>query len=927
MSRMITVLIIVCCCKIAFSDTLAVTNLRVDYKRYPKGLVTYPKFSWELQSGERNTHQRAYRILVADHIDSLAIDKGNIWDSGKVASNASNQVLYEGRTLLPTKSYHWKVKVWDNHEKVSAWSESTHWQMGLFNKTDWKSAQWITYNELASDRIDPLPKSDKKDSIQDNNILPLFRRSFQVQKRIARATLFISGLGHFELHLNGQKIGDHFLDAGWTKYDSEVLYETFDVSKYLRLGENAIGVLLGNGFYYIPPVKGRYRKQKVAFGYPKMIARLHIVYTDGSSDDMVSDEQWKTDKSPITFSSIYGGEDYDARLEQPGWDSTGFDDKHWQQAIVTNGVENLKPQTAEPVKVFEQFDPKKTMRSPKGDWIVDLGQNASGVVSLTVKGNAGDTVRIYPGELLQDGAVTQKATGGPFYFEYVLKGGEEENWQPRFSYYGFRYLELRGAVPKGVENPSKQAEIIALRGLHIRNAAEEAGIFHSSNDLFNRTHRLIDWAIKSNMVSVFTDCPHREKLGWLEQTHLMGASARYRYDIATLLRKTVNDMMLSQLPNGLVPEIAPEFVEFTWGGEMFRDSPEWGSASIILPWYLYKWYGNKEVLETAYPMMKKYMGYLAGKSENHLLKQGLGDWYDLGPEPPGVSQLTPMGVTGSAIYYYNLQILIEIAEMLDHETDRARFISLAKKVKEAFNKAFFNPSNKQYATGSQTANAMAVYMGLVEPEHKEAVVHNLIQDIRQRGNSLTAGDIGYRYVLRVLEEEGRSDVIYDMNSRSDVPGYGYQLAKGATALTESWQASERVSNNHFMLGHLMEWLYSGLAGIKQQEEGIAFNKIKIQPEVVGDISAVKAVYHSIYGDIRSSWEKKGDQFELKVRIPTNTEAKIYLPIADNYIIYEGNRHLEQVGIPIIGDEKRRKILAVGSGDYHFVVKEGASNPE
>lgn len=920
MNRIIVFFIIVCCCANAYANELSIANLRTEYKENPKGLITaHPSFSWELVSTLRNTYQVFYHILVSDNLNELLKGKGNIWDSGKIASKESIQVPYSGKELQATKVYYWRVKVWDNHGNQSEWCAPAQWQMGLFNAKDWKNAKWIAYEELTQERVDPLPKSDKKDTYQDNNILPIFRKPFQIQKKIARATLFISGLGHFELHLNGQKIGDHFLDAGWTKYDKEALYETFDVSEQLRNGENVLGVLLGNGFYYIPPVKGRYRKQKVAFGYPKMIARLNILYRDGSTQDIVSDNQWKTTKGPITFSSIYGGEDYDARLEQKGWDSKSFNDKNWNQAIVVDGPPQLNPQMAEPLKIFEHFEPERIEQASNGNWVYDLGQNASGIIRLHVKGNRGDTIRVYPGELLKDGLVTQKASGGPYYFEYVLKGDGEEIWEPRFSYYGFRYLELRGGVPKQKNSSNKLPQILSLTGLHTRNAAKEAGIFHSSNSVFNRTHKLIDWAIKSNMVSVFTDCPHREKLGWLEETHLMGASVRYNYDIATLLRKVVNDMINSQLPNGLVPEIAPEFVEFNWGGEMFRDSPEWGSASIILPWYLYKWYGNKEVLYAAYPMMKKYIRYLSSKAEEHILKQGLGDWYDLGPKPPGVSQLTPMGVTGTAIYYYDLQLLAGIAEMLGYETDKEEYTILAQKVKTAFNKTFFNSFTKQYATGSQTANAMAVYMQLVDSTDKDAVVKNLLADIRKRGNSLTAGDIGYRYVLKVLEKEGHSDVIYDMNSRTDVPGYGYQLAKGATALTESWQALERVSNNHFMLGHLMEWLYSGLAGIKQQKDGVAFKKIEIRPEIVGDVDYTEASYHSPYGQIRSSWKKNGSRFELDVNIPANTEAKVYIPYKENDIAYESNRTLEEADIKVLGREGNKLVLAIGSGNYHFIV--------
>jgi len=922
MSRIITIAyILLHYCAAVHANNLQTIKLRVEYKDHPRAVMKMrPSLSWELKSATRNTQQIAYQIVVFCKIDNWSDEKQIVWNSGRINSRKSIQVPYNGPSLQATQTYYWRVKVWDSHGNESEWSAPASWQMGLITLDDWKRAQWIAYEELPKERQDPLPKSDKKDDYQDNNVLPLLRKSFQIQKNIKQATLFMSGLGHFEAHVNGKKIGDHFLDAGWVKYDKEALYETFDITKDLKKGENAIGVLLGNGFYYIPPVRGRYRKQKVAFGYPKMICRLQLTYDDGSTMDIVSDTSWKTDKSPITFSSIYGGEDYDARLEQMGWDNIRFNDQTWKQAIVVEGPPELKPQTAEPVKVMQQFDPEGVSKTPAGNWVYDLGQNAAGIIQIKVKGNQGDTVRIYPGELLKDGAVTQKATGSPYYFTYVLKGEGEELWQPRFSYYGFRYVEVRGAIPSSEQERSGQTpRVLALKGLHTRNAARQTGSFQSSNDLFNRTYELIDWAIKSNMVSVFTDCPHREKLGWLEQTHLMGASVHYNYDIATLLRKVIEDMMQSQLSTGLVPAIAPEFVEFNWGGDMFRDSPEWGSASIILPWYLYKWYGDEETLHNAYPMMKKYIAYLQSKSENHILKQGLGDWYDLGPEPPGVSQLTPMGVTGTAIYYYNLNLLSKIADQLGEHKDKKAYAQLAEEVRQAFNEAYFNVETKQYATGSQTANAMAVYMELVEPAYKDTVVQHLIQDIRNRNNSLTAGDIGYRYVLRVLEKEGRSDIIYDMNNKTDVPGYGYQLAKGATALTESWQALEQVSNNHFMLGHLMEWFYSGLVGIRQQKESVAFSKIEIHPTVVGDIDSVRGTYDSPYGLISSSWKKENSTFELEVQIPPNTMAWVYLPVQEGASIYESTRAINETDLKIIGHEQGRTIVEIGSGDYRFKV--------
>jgi len=574
------------------------------------------------------------------------------------------------------------------------------------------------------------------------------------------------------------------------------------------------------------------------------------------------------------------------------------------------------------VKIMERFSPVKITHPGSGKWVYDMGQNASAVPYIQVRGKKGDTVRISPGELLKpDGTVNQKATGSPHYYEYILKGDGLETWHPRFTYYGFRYLEVSGAIPSGKPNDSGLPSIESLQSLHIRNSAATVGQFSSSSDLFNKTHRLIDWAMKSNMMSVLTDCPHREKLGWLEQVHLMGSSVMYNYDVLNLYRKTAEDIRYSQTSDGLVPEIAPEFVTFSWGGTMFRDSPEWGSTSIIAPWYAYHWYGDERILEDNYDVMKRYIGYLKGQAKGYILSQGLGDWFDLGPNRPGVSQLTPMGVTGTAIFYYDLAIISKIARKIGKHQDAAEYDALAALVKEAFNEKFFNKETKQYATASQTANAMAIYMNLVDPKDKDAVLANIIKDIRDRNNGLTAGDIGYRYVLRVLEEAGRSDVIYDMNSRSDVPGYGYQLAKGATALTESWQALENVSNNHFMLGHLMEWLYSGLAGIRSAEGSVAYKDIVIHPEPVGDLTSARGEFTSPYGKIESSWIKKANGFELSVQIPSNTSATIYLPassgstIKENGKIIQGGEEFRNIRF-----EKNRAAISVGSGSYLFSVQ-------
>ncbi|MGM9475787.1 family 78 glycoside hydrolase catalytic domain [Pedobacter sp. GSP4] len=900
-----------------FGQDIQVAQLSCEYRKNPIGIdVAAPNFSWKLTSAKHNVMQNAYQLLVSGSLAQLNKDIGDVWDSKKINSDQSIQIKYTGSKLLATKKYYWKVKVWDNNSHSSAWSEPASFEMGILSVSDWKSAKWIAYEKLADSNVNALPTDGKKDKFTANNVLPIFRKEFKTTKTVKKATAYISGLGHFELSLNGKQVGDDFLAPGWTKYDKQALYVTYDITKQIKNGNNAIGVMLGNGFYYIPPVKERYRKLKVAYGYPKMICRITITYTDGTTSDVVSNESWKTAPSPITFSSIYGGEDYNANLWQKGWDQAGFNYTGWKTAIVVDGPK-LNAQKEEPVKVFENFTPQKITPLANGEWVYDMGQNASAIIELKVKGKKGDTVKITPAELLKDdGSVTQKNIGGPAYFTYILRGDGLETWKPKFFYTGFRYLQVKGGTPAGKENRGNKAIIENLKALHVRNAAAQVGQFSSSNTLFNQTFSLIDWAIKSNMVSIFTDCPHREKLGWLEELHLMGSSVRYNYNAAPLFKKALQDMKNSQLANGLIPEISPEYVKFEWGGDMFRDSPEWGSSGILMPWYLYQWYGDKQAMVDYYPMMQRYINYLGTKADKHILSQGLGDWYDLGPNPPGVSQLTPMGVTGTAIYYYDLKILEKTATLLGKKADAMAYEKLAAEVRKSFNNKFFNATTQQYATGSQAANAMAVYMGLVEDKDKNAVIAALVKDIRDRNNSLTAGDIGYRYVLRALEDAGRSDVIFDMNSRADVPGYGMQIAKGATALTESWAALPTVSNNHFMLGHLMEWLYSGVGGIRQAAHSIAFKHIIIEPEVVGDLTSANVSYNSPYGEITTKWVKTAQNFTLEVNIPANTTATVYFPALPKATISETNHS----AFTNAGVERGKTKISIGSGHYKFNLK-------
>lgn len=906
------------------SPSLQIQNAMCGHKENPTGLLMKQVlFEWTLASNERNVTQKAYQIAVASSRENLLAGKYDVWNSGVVNSTESLLIPFGGKSLKAGERYFWKVQVWNQKNQSSGWSKAYSFVTGLFGEKDWAGAKWIGYEDLANaDRVVPGLHYPLAPSLGDKcvkrPVVPYFRKAFSLKKKIARAYAFVSGLGQYELSINGQKVGDHYLAPGWTFYDKQCLYNTYDVTGLLKQGENAVGVIVGNGFHNIN--RERYFKLTVAFGMPKMICRLKVIYTDGTVTSVVSGQDWKTAQSPVTFTSIYGGEDYNAQLEQSGWNKSGFNDSKWTNALlVTNPLGTLEPETDNPVKKCETINVKNISQPQKGIYLYDFGQNASGIVTLKVKGKKGQVIKLTPAELINASHLAnQNASGDPYYWSYTLKGNGVETWTPRFTYYGFRYVQVEGAVPPTESTSSGLPILENLTLVHTRNSAPSAGSFTCSNTLFNRINNLIRWAIKSNMQSVMTDCPHREKLGWLEQDHLMGASIHYNYDLHLLYKKIVGDMIGAQTPDGLVPDIAPEYVAFDGG---FRDSPEWGSSAVILPWMIYEWYGDKEAIQEAYPMMKKYVAYLESKSDHHILSYGLGDWFDYGPGSPGEAQLTPKSLTATAIYYYDVSLLQKMALVLNDAQEAAQLQSLAEEIKTAFNAKFFNADTRIYSTGSQTAMAMPLCVGLVDESYRKEIVHNLAESIRKDGKKLTAGDVGYHYLVQALDEGGESQLLYEMNFRDDVPGYGYQLKKGATALTESWPALEEVSNNHLMLGHLMEWLYSGLAGISQAENSIAYKGIVIRPEPVGDITSAKGSYLSAYGPITSEWKKSIGVFDLKVNIPVNTTAKIFLPAQENASVSENGISIAQrKDMKLLGYENGKLIVSVGSGTYHFVVK-------
>jgi len=906
---------------------LTPVDLRVSGLEAPVGLdEEQPFFAWQLHAGSEAQHdvaQFAYRIFVASSPDLLDRQRGDLWDSGRIKSRDFIHAPYAGRPLQSHTTYFWKVCVWGNPRRRSTCGATARWTTALLHPDDW-IARWIAAKPDGP--LEPQALEGIGESHTIPETLPLFRHSFEVSKPVRHAIVCISGLGQYELHLNGHPITNAVMTPGWTNYRKEVLYNTYDITDALTPGVNTFGVMLGNGMYNVPGIEGRYTKFIGSFGNPKMILQTHIIFVDGTQQVIASDRTWQTAPGPIVLSSIYGGEDYDARKEAPGWDMSPT--STWSYALevaAPSGSEDpgksLRSQLIPPMKVAETIRPVRQSQLGPDTQIFDLGRNFSGWPEIRVKGHAGDTIRMLPGELLDgNGEVTQRSAAAgksnPVLFTYTLAGDAPETWHPRFTYYGFRYVQVQTLPAHERERPPT---ILSLDGQFVHDDVPLDGLFRSEAPLINDVHHLIDQAILSNLASVLTDCPTREKLGWLEQTYLNGGSVMYNYGVAQLYRKVADDMSEAQLPDGMVPGIAPEYVAFVdknGKSTSFRDSPEWGSAIILSPWAAYQFYGDLEVLVAHYGSMVRYANYLKRKSNDRLLTFGLGDWFDVGPLDPGESQLTSKGLTATAIYYQDLVTLAHIATLLNKPADAKRYTHEAIDVKVAFNNALYHPATKSYDQGSQTANAMPLYLGLVPAPDRAAVLANLVADIRAHHNHVTAGDVGFHYVVAALSEYGRSDVIYDMVTQTDSPSYGFQLSRGATTLTEAWDTNPGSSQNHFMLGHAEEWFYRGLAGIDFDLSRRNADHIRLRPALDSGASDASATLNTVLGQVSSSWSRSGRDWSATFVIPAGCQATLILPTGAI------SRDIQSRGITVISKESftvpgRDELWILGSGTYNF----------
>lgn len=718
--------------------------------------------------------------------------------------------------------------------------------------------------------------------------LPVFSKDFQVGAKVRSARLYATGLGVFDAKLNGQPVGDAVLEPPNTDHAQRVVYSTYDVTRLLRDGGNSLDVELGNGMANVPPTAGRYEKLTRSDGPPKFIGQLEITYADGTRTTIATDTSWRTALGSTTFTNWYGGEDTDARRAPDGW----------QDAVtVDSPTQHLVARAAPPIKIVQTLHAKKITEPKPGVYVVDLGVNFAGWERLRVSGPAGTKVTMRPGELLKsDGTVSQATTGSPIWDTYTLSGNGTETWHPRFAYHGFRYLQVEG-LPSAPDDDT-------VTGLVLRAANDGAGTFTSSNTLINDIHTIIDRAIQSNMYSVLTDCPHREKLGWLEEDNLVFGSVARDYDVAAYYRELVRNMAEAQTADGLIPDIAPEYTVFSGG---FRDDPNWGGSLVLAPWQLYETYGDTATMRTYYPNMQRYLDYLSSKANGDLLDYGLGDWITF-------DNSTPVGVTASFGYYRIASAMSGIAGALGKTDDAQRYAALATRIGAAFNDKYL--SGDTYASGSQASDALALDMGIVPAAEREAVLDHLTASIKANGYHLTVGEIALPSVFRVLSAAGRDDLIYTIATQTGNPSYGYQVTHGATSLTENWDGpTSGNSQNHFMLGAIDEWFGAGLAGIRQADGSVAFEHLLIRPAVVGDLAHAAASYQTPRGAVASSWSRSGGTLRLDVTIPPGAPARVEVPLLGGT-----TRPEAMPGATWIGIQDGRGVFEVGSGHWTFTVR-------
>ena len=896
------------------------TNLRCEYRDNPLGIdAPQPRLSWVMvEPAARSQRQTAYQVLVATTAELLKLDQGDLWDSGKVVSGESLQIEYGGKPLLSKSRCCWKVRVWDKDGKPSEWSRPATWEMGLLAPQDWQ-ALWLN-----DGKANPV----KTEDFYLDDPAPLFRKEFNLPKKVARARLYISGLGYYQASLNGSVTGDQVLDPGWTGYSKRVLYSTLDVTAQLREGDNCLGVTLGNGWYNPLPLKfWAYLnlREHLTTGRPRFIARLEVEFMDGTRQAIVSDSSWKVGEGPIRLNNIYLGEKYDARLEVPGWDGAGFLDSSWRQPSVANeplGV--LQAQAQPPIRVTRTLKPVKLTEPAPGVYLFDMGQNFSGWVKLQVTAPAGTNIVMRYGELVnKDGSLNpltsvagqikgtrktpagiEESVGGPGSpavawqsDTYIAKGRGVESYTPRFTFHAFRYVEVTGLVTK----PALEM----LTGLRLNTDVERTGAFSCSSEPFNRIQEMCDWTFLSNIFSVQSDCPHRERFGYGGDLAVTSEAFMMNYGMADFYAKTVRDWGDSARPDGTMTDTAPAIgVEYC--------GLAWGMAHPLVQRQLYQYYGERRLLAEQYETSKRWLELQIAKNPDFIVAEGLSDHESLVP--------TPAPVLVTPLFAASAKTVSELATILGHPAEAEKYRLLAANIQKAYLAKFLDSVSGQVGPGSQASQAFALYLNLVPADQRQAVLKFFLTELRRAPEPhLTTGIFGTKFVLEVLSREHQSDLASAIVSQKSSPGWGQMLEQGATTLWEHWQGSDNTySQNHPMFGSVSQWFYQWLGGIQPAADAVGFDQIIICPQLPAGLDWVRCHHDSVRGRIVSNWRRDGGRLTMEVTIPGNTRATIHVPTKDAAGVTEsGKPTAEADGVKFLRLENNTAVYEVGSGTYQF----------
>jgi alpha-L-rhamnosidase len=887
---------------------LSIDGLRVEYQVNPIGIdVARPRLSWTVASDARNSVQSAYRVLVASTEDGLAKDNADFWDSGRVESSSTAHIAYGGPKLRSGQRAWWKVQVWDGKETPSDWSQVASWETGLLKATEWQ-AKWVSVRGLEPDSS--IPEAAELDALLP---VSLIRTTFQARGKVTRARLYSTARGVYVPYLNGERVGDQVLAPGWTDYNARIQYQAHDVTGAISEGENVLGAELGTGWF-----AGYVGWQSLSRHYgptPQLLMQLHLEYEDGSSEVIGTNGDWKGSTGPTRYSDFIMGEYHDARLESD-WSAGESDDGAWShvQWSAVSAVP-LVADCSPPVRALDEIPPVERTEPEPGTFIFDLGQNIAGWARLKVKGEAGTTVKLRFAEILNpDGSLyvtnlrSARATD-----TYILAGtGNVETFEPRFTWHGFRYVEVTGYPG----NP----EMDAITGRFVGSNTEVAGSFQCSDELVNKLQQNIVWGQRGNFLSVPTDCPQRdERLGWLGDAQVFIGTAVGNMDVAGFFTKWMRDVVDGQTPAGAFPDVAPRAVDLASG------APAWADAGVIVPWTVWKTYGDTRIIDEHWSAMERWMNWLLQDNPDYLWRydrgNDFGDWLSIGAD-------TPKELIGTAYWGYDARLLAEMAEVTGRAADAARYRELFDQIAAAFRNAYVR-EDSSIAGETQSVYCLALHFGLLEEGQRASATALLVADIEAKGGHLSTGFVGVSYLCHVLTANGRPDVAYRLLHQETFPSWKYSILHGATTIWERWdgwtedkgfQDPGMNSFNHYSLGSVGEWMRRTVAGIDNAPGTAGHTWLRLAPVLDDSLTWAEGSYTSMSGVIRSRWDRRDDATEFRFTVPANVEAEIMLPANSGSVIREGGDELDRVeGLSVVerGDEAVR--ITVGSGTWHFTV--------